>query len=550
MRMLHVRPRRRLDYAVVVLACIAGIGVAESQPNKTKNPTATKTTSSGSSNTPVVSGTQPFGANIFKGSFHRQVADGRNPNYTVMAGDRVAVNTWGTISINRVFVVDGQGNIFLPGIGPVKLGGVRNSQLTARVTAAIGKVYRRGFGAYTNLLTAAPVGVYVTGGVVRPGRYAGVPADSVLFFLDQAGGIASQLGSYRDIVVLRNNKPFAKVDLYGFILKGVLPKFQFADGDTILVKRRGSVVEVKGKVSAPALVEFSGSSTSGAEILRVAPQSALATTVAIRGVRKGRVFHQTLTAKQFASVVVRNGDTVEFRDDAVADTILVHVVGEFKGPSLRSVHRGSRLVDVLNYIKVDGRLSDTRSIHLRRESVARAQKKSINDALIRLERSAVLALSSTEKEAAIRVQEAKLMQSFVKSARAVQPLGRVVTASRGRQLNLLLQAGDTIVIPPKTNVVRVSGEVTMAQAVMYAPGRRIANYVRMSGGFTNRSDQQKILLIRASAAVQIARPTTLVRPGDEILVLPKVDKKTFQNAADAVQVIYQIAVAAAVVLAF
>ncbi len=548
--MLHVRVMRRLTYAAAGVLLVAGLGLAGGQPSK-NGPNADVKTGKPDSKQPAAAstGTQPFGANIFKGSFQRQVADGRNPSYVVMPGDRVAVNTWGTISINRVFVVDGQGNIFLPGIGPVKLGGVPNAQLTSRVTAAISKVYRRGFGAYTNLLTAAPVGVYVTGGVVRPGRYAGVPADSVLFFLDQAGGISPQIGSYRDIVVLRNNKPFAKVDLYGFVLSGVLPKFQFADGDTILVKRRGSVVEVKGKVAAPALVEFTGAKATGAEILRVVPKSATATTVAMRGVRNGRSFHQTLTARKFAKVEVRNGDTIEFRDDAVADTILVNLVGEFKGPSLLSVHRGSRLVDVLNYIVVDPRLSDVRSVHLRRESVARAQKKSINDALVRLERSALLALSSTEREAQIRVQEAKLMQNFIKSARSIQPLGRVVTSSRGRQMNLLLQDGDTIVIPPKTNVVRVGGEVQMAQAVMYAPGRRVGNYVRMAGGYTNRSDQHKVLLMRANASVRIARSSTLVRPGDEILILPKVDSKALQNAADVVQVIYQIAVAAAVVLA-
>jgi hypothetical protein len=39
-----------------------------------------------------------------------------------------------------------------------------------------------------------------------------------------------------------------------------------------------------------------------------------------------------------------------------------------------------------------------------------------------------------------------------------------------------------------------------------------------------------------------------ITPGDEVLVPPRVDKKTLQNATDVVQIIYQIAVAAAVVL--
>src|SRR5690606_31013406 len=156
------------------------------------------------------------------GSFQGQHQDGRNPNYEVMPGDRVVVNTWGALELNQIFVVDGQGNIFLPSIGPVPLAGVKNSNLTRVVQAQIAKVYRSGVGVYTNLLTAAPVGVYVTGGVPRPGRYAGVPADSVLFFLNQAGGIEPATGSYRSISVLRDGKVIADMDLYDFILNGAL----------------------------------------------------------------------------------------------------------------------------------------------------------------------------------------------------------------------------------------------------------------------------------------------------------------------------------------
>jgi protein involved in polysaccharide export with SLBB domain len=153
----------------------------------------------------------PFGANLFEGTYQGHHQDGRNANYQVMPGDRVVVNTWGALEVNQIFVVDGQGNIFLPSIGPIPLAGVKNKSLTRVVKAQIARVYRSGVGVYTNLLTAAPVGVYVTGGVERPGRYAGVPADSVLFFLNQAGGIAAGAGSYRSISILRDNKAIAEV---------------------------------------------------------------------------------------------------------------------------------------------------------------------------------------------------------------------------------------------------------------------------------------------------------------------------------------------------
>jgi hypothetical protein len=56
-------------------------------------------------------------------------------------------------------------------------------------------------------------------------------------------------------------------------------------------------------------------------------------------------------------------------------------------------------------------------------------------------------------------------------------------------------------------------------------------------------------VIRANAEVAVGEPNMPVYPGDEILVPPKVDTKVLQNAVDVTQVIYQIAVSAAVVIA-
>jgi protein involved in polysaccharide export with SLBB domain len=112
--------------------------------------------------------------------------------------------------------VDAQGNVFLPNVGPIPVAGTKNAELTAKMRAGLGRVYARNFEVYTNLLTAKPVAVFVTGGVKRPGRYAGVPSDSALFFLEQAGGIDPRLGSYRNISVLRAGQKLAELDLYDF----------------------------------------------------------------------------------------------------------------------------------------------------------------------------------------------------------------------------------------------------------------------------------------------------------------------------------------------
>ncbi len=492
---------------------------------------------------------RPFGSSLFEGSFARAREDGLNANYEIMPGDHVAVYTWGAVNINEVFVVDGQGNIFLPEIGPIHLEGVKNKDLTHAVENGVRKVYTRFFNVYTNLITAKPVGVYVTGGVRRPGHYAGIPSDSVLAFLEQAGGIDPNLGSYRSIDILRDGQVVGQVDLYAFLLEGKLPPQQFQEGDTVLVRQRGPVVELAGNVATRALLEFRPGKVTGGDALAVVPGSARATQVTVNGIRNGVPFNHTLSLANFASFPLQAGDSITLRDDLRAATVLVKLEGEVQGPTLLSVRRGARLVDVLDHIPINPTLADTKAVHIRRSSVVQAQKDSIEDSLFRLERSALLALSSSNGESDIRVKEAELTRKFVERAHLIQPLGRVVTSLDGVQQNLVLEDGDTIVIPSRTNVVRVSGEVLMAQAVMYTPDMVAEDYVEASGGYTDRADQDRVIILKPNAEVVIGDLDAPIGPGDEILVAPRVDTKVLQNVADVTQIIYQVAVAAAVIIA-
>src|SRR5690606_19343640 len=104
-------------------------------------------------------------------------------------------------------------------------------------------------------------------------------------------------------------------------------------------------------------------------------------------------------------------------------------------------------------------------------------------------------------------------------------------------------------IPARTNVVRISGEVMMTQAVVARPGATAEDYIRDAGGYTDRGDDDKVIIIRPNAEVLIGDTDMAVGPGDEVLVPPRVDSKILQNFSDVTTVIYQIAVSAAVILA-
>ncbi|MBN2344406.1 MAG: polysaccharide biosynthesis/export family protein [Deltaproteobacteria bacterium] len=492
---------------------------------------------------------QPFGANLFSGNWIKTRDNGLNPLYEVMTGDKIAVYTWGVVELSNVFTVDGQGNIFLPQIGPIHVAGVAHANLNKTVEAAVRRVYIRNVGVYTELLTANPVAVFVTGGVQNPGRYGGLPSDSILYFLDQADGIHPTLGSYRKVVILRQGKEIAAIDLYDFLLNGKIDVPQLQENDTILVTRRGPVIQLDGNVATPTLIEFAEEKNTGKDALKIIPNAATATEVTITGVRDGRPFAKTVTITAFQNETLRDGDIITIRNDGRADTILIGLTGEFDGPSVLTIKRGSRLIDVLNMIPTSRALGNTDAVHILRKSVAMAQKDSINDSLFRLERSALLALSNSRGEAEIRVREAELTAQFVERARQIQPLGRVVTAHDGQQLNVVLEDGDTIVIPQRTNVIRIGGEVMISQAVIYKEDLTAKEYIQMAGGYSERADDDLVIVLHADASVSMEEPDAHILPGDEILVPPRIDVKVLQNATDVMQIIYQVAMSAGVVLA-
>ncbi len=164
-----------------------------------------------------------FGAQLFSGAFAKEGAPQFNPDYLIATGDTLQVRLWGAFDFDAPLVVDPQGNIFLPNVGPIPVRGVRNVELQAVVEAAVRRVYKSNVNSYASLAAAQPVRVFVSGFVQRPGLYAGTSMDSLLHYLDQAGGIDAERGTFLAVQVQRNGQMRASVNLYDFLLQGHMP---------------------------------------------------------------------------------------------------------------------------------------------------------------------------------------------------------------------------------------------------------------------------------------------------------------------------------------
>lgn len=489
----------------------------------------------------------PFGADLFAGGFRGLRADGLNPDYRILPGDQVTLRLWGAVEMDRVLPVDAQGNIFIPAIGPVRVQGVTHGQLDAVVRNAVRGVYPENVNVYTNLQGVQPVSVFVTGFVNKPGRYVGVPSDSVLYLLDQASGIDEALGSYRNILLKRDGEVIARLDLYDFLLNGRLEHPQLQDGDTVLVQRRGPAITVLGDVGQPHIFELPRGPLTGAMLTDIVPLLPGVSHALIRGTRGTEPHSTYLELSGFERARIADGDEVLFLADERSNSLVIQLEGAYLGRSYYVVPKGTSLLEVLNAVAVDPEETAYESISIRRESVAERQKVALDDSLRRLETTYLGASSSTAEESAIRVREAELISRFVKEARKVEPNGRLVVANEGKLVDIRLQDGDVITLPRRTDSVLISGEVYIPQSLVYVPGKSVSDYIDAAGGFSQHADEDTILIARQNGEVRGAGEVPL-RPGDQILVLPKVETKNLQIASTVTQILYQIAVATKVAL--
>lgn len=488
----------------------------------------------------------PFASNLFEGNFSSAYSFSINQDYKIQVGDRIEVLIWGATNFSSVLIVDIQGNIFIPEVGPINVLGCSQSKLSSVIKSKVSSVYTNNVDLYVNLQTALPMSIFVTGFVVRPGKYAGNSHDSVLSFIDRAGGIDAERGSYRKISVLRNRKVIANVDLYDFALYGDLPNVKLKEGDVILIREKNIGIAAIGSIRDEAVYELTGKSKGSNLIDYCAPYPGVS-HVGISGVRYNEPINKYLTINEFKNEILQDGDIVEFISSKPSQTIMVSVQGATSGKNRFPVKRGTTLKRLLPYIEVDPKIASVNSIYILRQSVAIQQKAILEDSLNRLEQSALTATSSTTTEASIRVQEAQLIQNFVQRASTIEPDGVVVVAHNGKLSDLILEDHDVIVVPQLSDVVHISGEVMIPKAVAWTDKMELKDFVNVAGGYSQRADKSNILTVRMNGEVGKVKEMG-IKPGDRILVLPRFDSKNIDLISSITQILYQIAIATSVVV--
>ena len=499
--------------------------------------------------------TKVFGSHLFNGNFKQNTQHIYNPEYKIAIGDQIALKVWGAVEFEQMLTVDSQGNVFIPKLGSVGLLGKKNGDLVGIFKSSIGKVYRDNVFVYADMNTYQNVSVFVTGNVNKPGLYQGLSSDSLLQFIDKASGINAEYGSFRKITVLRDNKPYKNIDLYDFMFDGKMEMFAFRTGDVILVESVGNYVSASGEVQRPYRFESKDAALTLKQLSDLSGVKPTATNAIVKSYgTNNKLSVKSYPLESFDKVALNSGDSVEFMPDHFASMLQISIEGEHDGLHTLVVPKGTTLAKLKEMIRFNPQ-SNADAIQVYRKSVAEMQKKLIDAQLRELETLALTTPAVSPQEATMRSQESQSILQFIERAKKVEPRGQIVISDHEGLARIVLQEGDVVQIPTKNNIVVVQGEVGIPGAFTYVASNTIDDYLDMAGDLNELANKERILVVRASGRAEkydaslfaLSSKPTIV-PGDAVLVLPKPEGRDLMTTSVITQILYQIAIAAKVVL--
>ncbi len=222
---------------------------------------------------------QPVTAEDARNVFGRNVFSNRNltfepnsnmatpENYKLGPGDEVIIDVWGAAENTIRQTITPEGNITVSTLGPVYLNGMSVKEANSYLQREFAKIYAGVSGNSSQVkLTLGhirTIQVNIMGEVALPGTYRLSSFSSVFHALYRAGGV-SNIGSLRNIRVMRNGRKVADVDVYDYILQGkAVDDIRLQDNDIIMVPPYECLVDISGKVKRPMYYEMKSGETLG-----------------------------------------------------------------------------------------------------------------------------------------------------------------------------------------------------------------------------------------------------------------------------------------------
>jgi len=463
--------------------------------------------------------------------------------YRVGPGDEFALR-YSDLLDPKILRVGPSGELLLPDVGSVPLAGLTLREAEDKVREAL-RPYVRGKGFVLSLHRPRRFRLSVLGEVANPGvvtLQAPVRASEAI---DAAGGIAGA-GARRGIQV-RRGADTLRVDLVRYARNGDLAANPLVfETDVLYVPPAGEHIDLLGAVAHPGRFDYMpGDHLSGLLALGggALPEASLESAELSRfkpdGSRESVPIHASspgIDPGGADDVALQPGDVLFVPANAHwHEATKVYVVGEVAHPGPYAIQDGvDRVRSVLERAGGYTSFADRVAVRVERELASNQP----DSAFLSLARQSEELLSPTERSYVV-------LKSRERDALSA-PIGAWLESGDARG-DVALHDNDRIIVPRKTSLVSVQGEVRLPGFVPFEQGSRIDDYVGAAGGYTANAYKSRTRITLASTGRQVTvNEVQEIHVGDAIWVPTKPERNPWGTFRD---VVSTMAVAASIVLA-
>ena len=500
-------------------------------------------------------------------------------------GDEVIISLWGETNQRNNYIIDRNGMIFFENIGFVNVSNKTIKEAETLLVDKLSKIYStlKDKNNPTSLMLELgkikSINVYFTGQVMKPGINLIHPFSDVFSALVQAGGVDNS-GSLRNVNLIRNGEVIEVIDFYSFFTSGLseFQKIRIIDGDVIHIPIVEKRVSVKGEIQRPKqyelihsesildLIDYAGGLTSTASnkaiLNNIIPMDK---RISDDSAKFGSIVYLPLSN----DVLINNGAEVNILPIANND-FNVTIYGRVTLPGEYPIFNTTSLKQVLDLaggfedpifrksineniviLRQDENQFDAQEFNINYEDADKFNLK-VNDKIfvyedinyrnsfsytikgeINAPGTYPLTGALTTLDEAIKIAGGVTQMGSINSVSVTKKLvsidldgNEIIEEELVKNISLDFQIadGNTITILPKTNVIKVDGNVYNPGFIAHQSGRgmTLANAVELAGGYKPYSIKKDAYVIRANGEIEQVNlfrgRAKRVFPGDAIFV--------------------------------
>jgi protein involved in polysaccharide export with SLBB domain len=459
--------------------------------------------------------------NMMQSSFMPVNEPNFDSSYILDFGDTLEIHVTSQKNTISQLDIKRDGSINIPNVGKIFIAGLSLKTANEVIKNKVANIII-GAEAYVTLVEVRDIQILITGNAFNPGIYTLNGNSNVLHALSMAGGIDDEVGSYRRIDLIRDNEIINTFDLYDIFIHG---KSQYSQrlrsGDSLLIRPSINLVSISGAVKRPGTYELKNNE-SFFDLFSFGngfSDSANKETLRIERLENEDVkYFKVDDIDSLVSFIPKPGDRLNVR---AYERKRVKITGAVNTPGTYAISTGETLSSLIikaegykdNAYPFAGILNNKKALELNEKAVEKLYTTFVQklmtkgDPLFQSE-----ALPFALKELKKSDTSGRIMAEFDLSILETNP-----------SLDTILDDGDEIIIPIKTQQVYIFGQINNDGAIRYMPGQGIRDYIARSGGITENADYNYVYVVHPNGEVNRvsnSRIPFLNNRSNDILIYP------------------------------